>query len=66
MEGYKKRFIIEYYELSDRIEKLDKVINSDLQTTCATDLLQHQLDVMRQYKAILSKRANIEDIKLED
>lgn len=72
MESYKKRFIAEYYELSDRIEKLGKTIHDYRNKTlifeleCPIELLESQYISMMSYKYVLKQRAEVEGIKLED
>lgn len=64
---YKARLIIEYLELNDRYEKLDAMLArydcGELTTFdfyCPVYLLKHQLDVMREYRAVLHERIELE------
>lgn len=72
MEGYKKRFISEYYELSDRIEKLGRLIHQyrnstiSFELSCPIELLESQYISMMSYKYVLKQRAEIEGIEVED
>jgi len=67
---YKVRFIKEYEELDDRIKKLDALLKKhdegtlDFTPTCPIELLQEQSRTMKVYRAILEKRAKIEDVPL--
>lgn len=70
MEAYKTRMIIEYRELKDRTDKLEKMLDRwnkgmlDFEPTCPKYLLEKQLDAMRDYVGILQTRAKIEDVDL--
>lgn len=67
-DDYKERFKAEYYQLENRIEKLQKIVfsfgNAEFKPACSIDLLAWQLHAMREYKAVLMRRANVEGIKL--
>lgn len=68
---YKNRFKAEYYQLDIRIKKLetflDKYINNELDFTpdCTVLLLQTQLNAMKTYRDILTRRAQIENINMK-
>lgn len=70
MEDYKKRMADEYQELGIRMIKLQNMLikNSKgelgFELACPIDLLERQLEVMREYMKILEERAGIEGIVL--
>lgn len=70
MEAYKERFIEEYKDTLKRTVKLENMLTKydngtlEFMPTCPIDLLKHQLDVMKDYLAILEERAGIEDVEL--
>ena len=70
MEGYKKRMQKEYNELGERIIRLENMLNKqrkgelEFEFDCPIDLLERQLDAMREYFKILEERAAIEDVPL--
>jgi hypothetical protein len=70
MEPYKIRFIKEYTELNDRINKLDNMLNKwkegslDFDPDCPYDLLAAQLHAMQAYLEILKLRASIEKVEV--
>ena len=70
MEDYKKRMVEEYQELATRMIKLQNMLiknsNGELgfKLTCPPELLERQLNVMREYMRILETRAVIEDVTL--
>ena len=70
MEAYKLRFINEYKQLKDRVNKLDNMLckysagDLEFEPTCPNYLLEDQLNVMTEYLNILEKRAMFEDIEL--
>ena len=70
MEEYRKRFIKEYNELSERVTKLDNTLKKykngelALDPNCPYELLYTQLIYMVNYLHILERRAEIEGIKL--
>ena len=72
MEAYKLRFINEYHELNNRIDKLNALlINYDLGTLdfapdCPINLLRAQIGAMLAYLNILKVRAMYESINLEE
>jgi DNA-directed RNA polymerase subunit RPC12/RpoP len=72
MEAYKKRMAIEYRELKERTDKLEKMLDKwdkgtlDFEPTCSWWLLENQLEVMKNYVEILQIRAKIEDIDLTE
>jgi hypothetical protein len=68
---YKERFIGEYAELSIRLERLGSMISRyqagtlDFEPDCPLELLIGQAEAMGEYKAILEKRAILENIDLD-
>ena len=64
--SYKERMKIEYDELCERIEKLNKMFsdlyvgNLDFESTCPLYLLEKQLEAMQEYKNILEERNYVE------
>lgn len=70
MEPWKERFKKEYYELRERFQKLDMMIDQyekgqlEFEPKCPIDLLKRQRSVMWEYLSILEQRAKIEEIKL--
>ena len=71
MEPWKKRFVDEYNELSNRTDKLAKMLEKyqagtlDFTPNCSYDLLHEQLVYMTQYLRVLNERARIEGIDIE-
>ena len=69
-EDYKDRFIAEYYQLEDRIDKLSNMLEIykagtlDFTPSCSYELLSYQLQTMNAYKRVLEERAEIEGIEL--
>lgn len=69
-ENYKERFMAEYYQLENRSEKLDKVLNDSengkltFKLSCPYELLKKQSEIMKEYLNILKERAKIENIEL--
>lgn len=70
MEPWKERFKKEYYELRERFQKLDTMIDQyekgqlEFEPKCPIDLLKGQRSTMWNYLKILEQRAEIEEIKL--
>ena len=70
-EDYNERFKAEYYQLDDRIGKLSALVESynndmlDFEPKCSIELLLWQLSTMKEYKSILSRRAQIEGIHID-
>ena len=70
MRDFEKRFLIEYYELDDRITKLEKMIlsyeNKTIGFTMSSPITLHkkQLEVMKTYRSILRERAELENVHL--
>ena len=70
MEDWKVRFRKEYYELRERFQKLDTMIDKyekgqlEFEPKCPIDLLKGQRSTMWNYLKILEQRAKIEEIKL--
>lgn len=70
-EDYNERFKAEYYQLDDRIGKLSALVelyNNDMldfEPKCSIELLLWQLSTMKEYKSILSRRAQIEGIHID-
>lgn len=69
---YKERFKAEYYQAKIRAEKLDSMLNKyelgylDFTPSCPIEVLKQQYHSMIEYLMILTKRAAIEGIILED
>lgn len=67
---YKERFKAEYYQTDIRIRKLETFLKRyranelDFTPDCSTLLLQTQLDVMKAYRGILTRRAEIENVDI--
>ena len=72
MESYKLRFISEYHELNNRIDKLNAMLikydfgTLDFTPDCPINLLRAQLGAMLAYLNILKVRAMYENIDLEE
>ena len=72
MEAYKKRMAIEYRELKERTDKLEKMLDKwdkgtlDFEPTCSWWLLENQLEAMKNYVGILQTRAKIEGVDLTE
>ncbi len=70
MESYKMRMGIEYRQLTERITKLEQMLNKaksdrlDFKLSCPIELLEKQLSVMNEYRSILIERATIEEVDL--
>lgn len=70
MEDYKVRFIKEFRELDERVNKLgnmlEKYDNGTLEftPTCPINMLRNQYFTMCAYRTILIQRAEIEKIDL--
>ena len=67
---YKERFKAEVYQLDIRIGKLSNMLSAwsvgelRFQPTCSYDLLEAQLNAMKNYAYLLRERARIEGIEL--
>lgn len=67
---YRERFIAEYEQLRIRIVKLENMIKDfhegslSFTPSCPVELLEDQLDAMKDYKNVLEQRASIEGISL--
>ena len=67
---FKDRFRAEYFQLSIRLSKLEKMLcemkagTLNFTPKCSYELLHEQAVYMRQYKRILEERAKIEGIDL--
>ena len=70
--NYKTRMINEYNELTDKYNKLHKMIikyeakTLDFKPTCPIELLKEQANYMGNYLRVLEIRAEIENIDLEN
>ena len=70
-KDFKDRFKAEYKQLTIRAEglsnMLDKMKNKTLEFTpkCSYEILNRQLEYMKDYKGVLEERASIEGINLE-
>lgn len=73
-ENYKERFVAEYCQIAIRTLRLERVLINVANGTapkcfklsCPFALLQYQLRIMNEYKALLVNRAMIEDIDLPE
>ncbi|HEK9247906.1 TPA: hypothetical protein SUN31_001970 [Streptococcus equi subsp. equi] len=71
MKPHQKRFVEEYRQLTQRLSKLDKMLNKyvagtlDFEPDCPIRLLQEQRRVMSGYVDILEARAKFEGVDLE-
>ena len=69
-DDYKKRFKAEYFQLECRIEKLANMVERykagtlGFEPTCPLELLERQLEHMREYSDILLERAFMEGVDL--
>ena len=69
-EDYKDRFRAEFYQLEDRIDKLENMLEKykagtlNFTPSCSYDLLNGQLKVMNLYLQYLIERAEIEGIEI--
>ena len=69
-EDYKDRFRAEYYQLEDRIDKLENMLGKykagtlNFTPSCSYDLLNGQLKAMNLYLQYLIERAEIEGIEV--
>ena len=67
---FKDRFRAEYFQLSIRLSKLEKMLcemkadTLNFTPKCSYELLHEQAVYMRQYKRVLEERAKIEGIDL--
>ena len=67
---FKDRFRAEYFQLSIRLSKLEKMLCEmkagalTFTPKCSYELLHEQAVYMKQYKRVLEKRAKIESIDL--
>ena len=67
---YKDRFRAEYYELSIRIQKLEKMLDDwkdgllKFEPKCSFSKLYEQYVYMKLYRDILAERAKIENIDI--
>lgn len=70
MEDYKKRFVIEYYALEEKLIKLRDLLAKahenqlDFTLSCPITLLKYQHDAMEEYLKFLIMRSFIEEIAL--
>lgn len=67
MQGYQKRLIVEYFELTDRIEKLSDFIAvydlGGIEYPTKKDLLELQLGTMKEYQFVLQTRMILEGLE---
>lgn len=69
---FKERFRAEYFQLKNRIEGLDKMLDGYRKDTlnftpkCTLKMLDGQFNAMKMYKTHLEERAKIECISLEE
>lgn len=67
-DSYKDRLKGEYLELTERLVKLKaflNVVDDDFLASTSKSLLMQQFEVMKEYRHILKKRADIEGIQVE-
>lgn len=68
--NYVERFIAEYRQISDRVEKLGSFLKMyragtlDFEPNCPLRMLEVQLSIMNSYKTMLESRAQVENITL--
>ena len=68
---YRDRFKAEYYQADIRIKKLETFLDKyknhklDFAPDCSILLLQTQLNAMKTYRDILTRRAQIENIDMK-
>lgn len=68
---FKDRFRIEYFQLTIRLSKLEKMLYEmkagtlNFTPKCSYELLHEQAVYMKQYKRVLEERAKIEGIDLD-
>ena len=68
---FKDRFRAEYFQLSIRLSKLEKMLcemkagTLNFTPMCSYELLHEQAVYMEQYKRVLEERAKIENIDLD-
>ncbi|HEL0236218.1 TPA: hypothetical protein TVJ95_000883 [Streptococcus equi subsp. zooepidemicus] len=71
MKPHQKRFVEEYRQLTQRLSKLDKMLNRyaagtlGFEPDCPIRLLQEQRRVMSEYVDIMEARAKFEGIDLD-
>ncbi|HEK9993520.1 TPA: hypothetical protein TT573_000591 [Streptococcus equi subsp. zooepidemicus] len=71
MKPHQKRFVEEYRQLTQRLSKLDKMLNRyaagtlGFEPDCPIRLLQEQRRVMSDYVDIMEARAKFEGIDLD-
>ena len=69
-EDYKDRFRAEFYQLEDRIDKLENMLEKykagtlNFTPSCSYELLNNQLKAMNEYLLYLTIRAEIEGIEI--
>lgn len=70
--SYKDRFIKEYKELKDRVNKLESMLGKylvdelEFNPTCSYNILHEQYIYMANYLNVLERRAILEDIDIEN
>lgn len=71
-DDYKERFRAEYFQLKNRIEGLNGMLEKyrknqlNFQPKCSVKILDGQLNAMKSYMTHLIERANIEGIDLKE
>ena len=69
---FKERFRAEYFQLKDRTEKLEAMLNKyrlgtlNFTPNCSYELLYEQFIYMKQYLRLLESRAKIENISIAE
>lgn len=72
IDSYRYRFIMEYIQLRDRLDKLHRINvryaagTLDFEPDCPIEVLLKQERIMNEYKNTLEVRAQIEKIDLDD
>lgn len=65
LKPYQQRYINEYKELKERINKLQAFLENGKPYDYPNQLLESQLNIMIEYAQILEKRAEIEKVPLD-
>lgn len=70
-EDYKERFKAEFYQLENRITKLENMLKKwdsgelNFTPTCPREMYDDQIDAMSKYYKVLLDRAELENIDIE-
>ena len=57
-----EQLLVEYYDLSSKIEKFEVLYNSEIFGVNSDELLKKQYSIMSEYKDILERRLDRENI----